>query len=411
MKSKKLQKSVKNSINKELESLERIKESLNETLKNQDEVIKNIRNGFEDVAVAFIDLVDSTKFKVVNQNEPEIWISRLKIFSDVVREFIEDCNGKVVKYIGDEVMAVFDRDSKIKDAINFIQRIKDIENTIKDITNTKTEIKIALDYGKVFLLSYEGHKELDPQGTPIDRSARIAKHCKPTTILTSYEFVKQTEFPKHWSELGSINFKGLGNTKVFQYGNKTIDVEETIEIRKNEYDILNNTNEDLTLENNSLKTMNKKLQEQIKELGSKPEGEFAYDSKEDEEEELWDQIQSKISSIREIIKNSGVPDNEYARFLFLYMRDEVEEYNAFNGKVFDRSIEEDIVVLNSDERWELNQSNRRNQKIIKMLEELETLLGEYESNFRDADDEELYDYSLNSAEFWENKIGYNVRFF
>ena len=176
--------------------MERIKETLNETLKNQDEVIKNIRNGFEDVAVVFIDLVDSTKFKIVNQDEPEIWISRLKIFCDVVREFIEDCNGKVVKYIGDEVMAVFDRESKIKDAINFIQRIKDIENTIYDITKSKTEIKVALDYGEVFLLSYEGHKELDPQGTPIDRSARIAKHSKPTTILTTYEFVKKNRVSK-----------------------------------------------------------------------------------------------------------------------------------------------------------------------------------------------------------------------
>jgi len=417
MEIKKIKKEEKTPINSQLRDLAKIKISLKETLKDYEKITEDIRNGFEEVVVVFIDLVNSTKFKIDNQEEPEVWISRIKLFSEILKEFIQDCNGKVVKYIGDEVMAIFDRESQIKDAINFINRIKDIEETITEITEAKSKVKIAIDYGKVFLLEYDGHKEYDPQGIPIDRCARIAKHCEPSTILTSYEFVSHTEFPDHWKKIGDCDFKGLGQTDVYQYGEKTVKIEPMIEIPKSTYDQITQDLKDGNLTITQLKSMNKKLAEKVAEYKKDVDKELVFkeDSKENEKDELWEEIEDQIKKLNNLIHNSDVSDNEYARFLFLHMRGDVEKYNVFENKVFDRSIEENIVVETSDEGYyKLNSSHRRNAKIIEILDKLQANLESYEYKFRSktgSDDKDLFDYDLSEASFWEKYIGYNVRFF
>lgn len=417
MEIKKIKKVEKTPINSQLRDLAKIKISLKETLQDYEKITEEIRNGFEEVVVVFIDLFNSTKFKIENQDEPEVWISRIKLFSEILKEFVQDCNGKVVKYIGDEVMAVFDRESQIKDAINFINRIKDIEETITEITEAKSKVKIAIDYGKVFLLEYDGHKEYDPQGIPIDRCARIAKHCEPSTILTSYEFVSKTEFPNHWKKIGECDFRGLGLTDIYQYGEKTVKIEPMIDLPKSTYDQTMQELKESNLSVTQLKSMNKKLAEKVAECKKDVDKELVYkeDSKENEKEKAWEEIEDQINKLNHLIHNSDVPDNEYARFIFLYMRDDVEKYNVFENKVFDRSIEENIVVETSDEGfYTLNSSQRRNVKIIEILDKLQANLENYEYKFRSKtveDDKDLFDYDLKEASFWETYIGYNVRFF
>lgn len=404
-------------INQHLDNLESVQQKVDEIIKEKGEAIKKIRDGFVDCVVIFIDLVDSTKFKIENGEEPEKWILRVKQFGDVIKEYIENANGKVVKYIGDEVMGIFDQATQIDDALALVQRIKNIEENLTKITGATTKVKIALDYGKVFLIKYDGHDELDPQGTPIDRCARIGKHCEPGSVLSSYEFVSKCTFPKQWNKLGSVEMKGLGNQPIYQFGEETIEIKKRVEVVESDFKILKEKVENLTEENQSLLLDKREListieqlQHQLTEAGEKPiiDTDFSDKSEQEQAEKDWENIEANLRAIRRLIKESGVPESEYARFLFLYQKGLPDEYNSFKNRTFDSSIEKRIVEQNYDERFELNMENKRNQKLISLIEKTQKLIEQYVIDYGPVAEDDLFEYSFDDADFWNSYLYLNV---
>lgn len=406
-------KSENQPINDRLDNLESINEKVKEIKNEQAAAIKQIRDGFVKCVVVFIDLVESTKFKIENQNESEKWILRVKQFSEIVKEYIMKSNGRVVKYIGDEVMGIFDQTTQIDDALSLILRIQNIESNLSEITGFQTKVKIALDYGQVFLLKYKGHNELDPQGTPIDRCARIGKYNDPSTILSSYEFVSNCSFPKHWIKVGTVEMKGLGNLPIFQYGEQTIEIKKKIEIEEDKLNKLIEDNQKLTEDIQTLSLDKKemistitKLQEQIKSIGAKPtiETDFNEKSEIDQQESDYNKILSSIKEIKKLIKGSGVGENEYGRFLFLNEKGIGERYSRFEGKTFDASIEKGLVKENSDEYYELNMSHKRNIAVTDLISKTENLLSLYVIKYGAFDEGDLYEYSFSDTDFWRNYL-------
>lgn len=405
------------SINPELESLEAVQTKIIEIKTEQVKVTQQIREGLVDCVVIFIDLVDSTKFKIENESEPEKWILRVKQFGQIIKEYIDNSNGRVVKYIGDEVMGIFDKETQIDDALGLILRVKNIQSSLTDITGFDTKIKIALDYGKVFLLEYEGHNELDPQGTPIDRCARIGKYCQAGTVLSSFEFVSKCSFPKQWTKVGVAEMKGLGKQPVFQYGEQTIEIKRKIEIEeetlntiKQQVDGLKEQNQTLSLEKTELVSTISELQEQLKKVGEKPviETDYSKQSEEEAREIQLNEIKTNIHQIKKFITDSGVPANEYGRFLFLNEKGYPEKYNRFEGKTFDTSIEKDIVIENSDESYVLNTENKRNIAVTNLIDKTQNLLNTFVSDYGPIDESDLFEYKFSDADFWESYMDINV---
>lgn len=405
------------SINPHLDDLEAVQEKVEAIIKEKEETTRRIREGFVECVVVFIDLVDSTKYKIENTDEPEKWILRVKQFGDICREYIENSNGKVVKYIGDEVMGIFDKATQIDDALSLVQRIKNIEENLTKITGTVTSVKIALDSGRVFLIKYDGHDEFDPQGTPIDRCARIGKHCEPGTVLSSYEFVSKCTFPKQWYKLGSVEMKGLGNQPIYQFGEETVEIRKKVEVIEADYNALKTKIDKLTEENQScqldkreLVSTIEQLQNQLKESGQNPviDTDFSEESEQDEEEKDWENIEENLRAIRKLIKDSGVPETEYARFLFLHQKGLPEEYNSFKSRTFDSSIEKGLVEQNSDERFALNMENKRNQRLISIIKDTQKLLDQYVVDYGPVDKEDLFEYSFSDVDFWNSYLYLNV---
>ena len=404
-------------INADLETLEVVQSKIQEIKNEQTKVTRQIRDGLVDCVVIFIDLVDSTKFKIENESEPEKWILRVKQFGQVIKEYIENSNGRVVKYIGDEVMGIFDKSTQIDDALSLILRIKNIQSSLTEITGFETKIKIALDYGKVFLLEYEGHNELDPQGTPIDRCARIGKYCQAGTVLSSFEFVSKCSFPKHWTKVGIAEMKGLGNQPVFQYGDQTVEVKKKIEIEEETLNLLKQQTEDLTDQNQTLSLEKTdmvstilQLQQQLKEVGEKPviSTNYTEQTQEEERETALKEITTNLRKIKKLITDSGVPAYEYGRFLFLNEKGYAEKYNRFKGKTFDTSIEKDIVRENSEESYVLNTENKRNIAITSLIDKTQKLLNDFVINYGPLDEDDLFEYQFSDADFWSNFLDITV---
>lgn len=387
--------------NEELEFYEILKDKAKELQLEEEKAKKKIREGFINRAIVFIDVVGSTAFKKKHNDNPEIWILRVKQFSEMIAEAVIRCNGTVVKYIGDEVMASFEN---INDAQNLITRINELEDSLKSGTGYETQVKVAADYGLVYELKFDNHSILDPQGTPVDRCARVAKYCVPGEVLASTSFVEKT--PKlNWKKVGATDLHGLGRQIIYQLEHVTISLEERIEIEKSKYDNIIEAIDDLKTENSKLRDINHQLSVQLKELGEKPNTDSDLTDDNDTE---WDKILEKISELKKYINQAPGSSRYYARFIFLYESSKGDEqYNVFENKVFDELIESNLVVETNDGWFCLNSDHPRNQKVLSIVSSLENLLRKYLSE-NDPDPDDLFEYSLSDSEFWSTYIDFDV---
>ena len=404
------------SINENANQLESIQNQQVKLVEDERRLIDNIRNDKKPAVVAFIDLVGSTQFKKDHTHEPEVWILRLRRFFDIITNIVQKNHGEVVKYIGDEVMAVFKEPSRVLHAKQFLHHLADAQAKLTEIIRTPTEIKIAIDEGEVYFFGQDGHIPLDPQGLPVDRAARIAKYCKPGTILSSKEF-KNLCSDVVWSPAGEeIDLKGIGMTKMYQFGPKTVNVEELIEVPKKQLDDITeqvrackNKLDDIEQERNNLIVQNQGLQKQVIALKATPDNASVCKTPENSKREiLCTKINNKINELRKIIDDSDAGD-DYARFLFLFKTGTGQAYNSWNNK-FDRCIEKNLVCQSNDpfasQSYYINEDHRRNIAAIEIMSTLDKLLGKYEDTREN--DCDLFTWSLQDGDFWKNQIGYDV---
>lgn len=361
---------------------------------------KAIREGFKEKAIVFIDVVGSTEFKTRYPDNPEIWILRVKQFSELLAVAITKCNGTVIKFIGDEVMGSFDN---INDAKNLIGRIAEIEQTLKTGTGFETRIKTAIDIGPVYELEFDGHSISDPQGTTVDRCARIAKYAIAGEVLTSASFAEKTP-QLNWKKVGSVELKGLGKEVIYQLERVSISLDEKIEIKKEEFEKTKEENQEIKTENAQLKERIKQLREQLEESGQKP----IIASTDDDEEDDWISVESAIKNLTKVIEDAPGSSKYYARFVFLdHSSKGREEYNRYEGKVFDELIESNLVVSDDDKYYTLNNNHPRNKRVSQLISLLDKELNSYlETN--EQNQEDLFEWSTYDAEFWEKYIGYYV---
>lgn len=165
-----------------------------------------------DAVVMFVDLVGSTAYKEAHPDEAD-WLPRLAEFLTEVSKIVS-AQGRVVKYIGDEVMAVFeDPDAALhaehaaEEIVAFCRR-----------SSSMFKSKIALDYGPVYWLKfgtkdYEGAGRLeiagDPQGRTVDRCARIASKARGQIVLASSAFHAKSPDTKRWRRVAKLQVRGI----------------------------------------------------------------------------------------------------------------------------------------------------------------------------------------------------------
>ena len=377
--------------NDELNLLEELSKTLSKIEEERNYVKEAIRKGFQKKTIVFMDVVGSSEFKVKYIDEPEIWILRVKQFSDILATTVTSCNGKVVKYIGDEVMASFENPN---DAMNLVARVPEITDALTNGTGFETKIKVTVDIGFVYELNFKNHFVPDPQGSVVDRCARIAKYSIGGEVLSSECFAKETYMLK-WEEVGTIELRGLGKQSIYQLNRKTVSLDEKIEVKKQEY-------EKLQRENAELKEAVNQLEKQAKEAGQKPTKTVPKKNNE------WQSVKDAINVLKKIIDDAPVDPEYYARFIFLDHVDNAgEAYNKYEGKVFDELIEHGLVISDDSRYYFLNGKNRRNIKAKELLDAVDECLGIFLSTNK-QDEDDLFDWTTFAPEFWHKYIGYRV---
>lgn len=386
--------------NDTLSWFEEITAQAKEIASKKESAEKAIREGFKEKAIVFIDVVGSTEFKTRYPDNPEIWILRVKQFSALLASAIKQCNGTVIKYIGDEVMGSF---TNLNDAKNLVGRIAEIEETLKTGTGFETRIKTAIDCGPVYELEFEGHSVADPQGSTVDRCARISKYAVAGEVLASAYFVEKTP-QLNWKKVGSVELKGLGKEVVYQLERVSVSLDEKIEIKKEEYDKLKEDIQESRTENSQFKEKLRQLKEQLEKAGQKP----IIPGIDDDQEDDWITVENAINNLTKVIEDAPVSSKYYARFIFLdHAEKGREEYNRYEGKVFNDLIEANLVISDDDKYYSLNNDHPRNKKVSQLIAIIDKELNDYlDTNEKDEND--YFEWSTTDAEFWGKYIGYDV---
>jgi class 3 adenylate cyclase len=165
------------------------------------------REAYEKTAIMFVDVAGSTKLyeKEGDEKAQKIIESCLRIVSDTVK----DCNGTIIKYVGDEAMCRFDNeDTAVGAAIR-------IQQTLEQRSGSELlpSVRIGLHYGMAI------EKFGDVFGDAVNLAARVASIAKGKQIITTQETVQNLS-PEHIGmtrEFDKTPIKGKeGETTIYE---------------------------------------------------------------------------------------------------------------------------------------------------------------------------------------------------
>ena len=321
--------------------------------------------------IVFVDMVGSSQSKRDHEHEPEVWIYKVRRFYDVVEGYVQQLGGRVIKYIGDEVMAVFDGDTKDNDSANFITRIAEIQTSLGKAAGEPTALKIAVDRGQIYTIDLPGHKEPDVLGTAIDRCARIGKYTKPGAVLASYEYRKGSSEAYKWVSVGEPELKGVGKTKIYQLGEKTVEITETTEIAVAELERMKQEAADqkdqietLTIEVQEVKGMNFRLQEQIAAAGQDIDEDDRVDEDEDEAESKEQLFERLVEGFKTLCR--PLPHTAIEAMYYLQRGEDWSPRTDFGTRDdwedINRAAERGFVVVTGDNRVGINEAHPKVKK-------------------------------------------------
>ena len=190
-------------------------------LKDSISIGKKLNNITTETVVLFADLCDSVEIKEKQGFFEGMYLSR--IHNEIVTEIIHRMEGKVVKYIGDCVMARFDYESQkeinaasINTSIQINEALEKHNNEYRKNASFKLKTKIGISIGKV--IDFYGN---DPHGTCVDLAARLQSIAKPSQVLISSRLQSLVNAGDVTSKYGEASnrkpeeyFKGPHNEKL-----------------------------------------------------------------------------------------------------------------------------------------------------------------------------------------------------
>jgi class 3 adenylate cyclase/Flp pilus assembly protein TadD/predicted Ser/Thr protein kinase len=175
--------------------------NIDRLLKARGEIDEHLRQHKSNSAVLFTDVVASTEyFDRYGDTAGFAMVDRhAQLEGGIVREF----EGRVVKTIGDSVMAEFsDPAACVRAAIELQRKLYSMNEKLPQ--RDRLQLRIGINYGSCF------RQEGDLFGDAVNLAARITKYSGPGQILISksvHRAIQQDPRMNCWS-LGQVNFKG-----------------------------------------------------------------------------------------------------------------------------------------------------------------------------------------------------------
>jgi class 3 adenylate cyclase len=171
--------------------------------------------------VMFVDMWNSVRIKEEQGFFEGLYMARMH--NEIVTNIIYGSGGKVVKYIGDCVMARYDYEddshvdaSSINAAIKINEAIKRHNKNFRRKAQHQLKTKIGIAIGKV--IDFYGN---DPQGICVDMAARLQSSAGPSEIMVCselYSYINaasvHSDYGKAINRSGQDYFEGPNDIKI-----------------------------------------------------------------------------------------------------------------------------------------------------------------------------------------------------
>lgn len=146
-----------------------------------------------------VDLTDSTAMK---EQQPEVqWLNTYAWFFELLSGTICDAiGGKIVKYLGDGAMAVFDEDHPA-DAINWAIAVQESIVDAQDARSVFCDCSIGITYGKVVEFDTEDGKR-DYVGSVVDKAFRLCGVANAKAIFVDTDTIIAAPMHRVQSRVG-----------------------------------------------------------------------------------------------------------------------------------------------------------------------------------------------------------------
>ncbi len=138
----------------------------------------------QNITVLFSDIRGFTSY--AEKNPPEKVIENLNLILDVQSQVIENYGGDIDKFVGDEIMAIFENEhNAVLAAYKMIQAVANVSNK----KNINLQVGIGINSGEVIAgnIGSKNRLEYAVIGDTVNVAARLCSIAKPNMILISEE--------------------------------------------------------------------------------------------------------------------------------------------------------------------------------------------------------------------------------
>jgi class 3 adenylate cyclase len=167
--------------------------------------------------VLFVDIVDYTK-KTLDMKPKEI-DDLVKAFEGKIKPNVYTNQGRVVKVMGDAILAVFKRPVNAVIAAMTMQQEINQYSSMR-IEQEKLQVRIGINTGQVTW------KDNDIFGLTVNFASRMQSAALPGAILITENTWKQVRENVRCTKMGTVSAKGIGDVTAYQPEELIVDLGE-----------------------------------------------------------------------------------------------------------------------------------------------------------------------------------------
>ncbi len=166
----------------------------------------------QDVTVLFSDVRNFSS--IAEHLDPGEIVKLINVYFDIQTRLIEDHKGIVDKFMGDQIMAIFQgpamADNSLRAAVEIQRQIRQINQQRLQKNKTTLDMGIGINNGSAVMGNMGSSDRMDYTviGDVVNVAARLCAVAKAGQIITSYDVAKRVNGSYPTSRLKSISVKG-----------------------------------------------------------------------------------------------------------------------------------------------------------------------------------------------------------
>ncbi len=140
---------------------------------------------YRDVAILFSDIRGFTAFS--EHRDPKVVVEVLNRLLSIQSEIIERYEGKIDKYVGDEVVAIFEGPTQASDAVYAGLEIQEAVKKANENIEEQLSVGVGISKGAVIMgnIGSEIRKDYTIIGSNVNLAARLCSQAAPGEVLLS----------------------------------------------------------------------------------------------------------------------------------------------------------------------------------------------------------------------------------